>query len=142
MYEYEDGGMYSGEGEDLAHGYGCSTSSNGCDMYEGLWEKGRMTRGVYTWQSGRQYMGSWVDDRRDGLGKEVDTNGAEYIGDFTGGGRGPFGVATVPRQSMYQGSWMNGKQDGEGTEVYEDGGESPGLGCKIASSDRKYEPVI
>ena len=124
IYEYEDGGRYCGEWEnDTAHGHGVCTGPNGNGLFQGLWERGHQSSGVFTWPSGQRYMGKWRQGVREGVGKETKTDGTEYCGEFTGDSRGPFGVLRQPNGVLYRGTWKDGVQNGLGTELYIDGGE-------------------
>jgi junctophilin len=123
IYEYEDGGKYCGEWEnDAAHGHGVCTGPNGNGLFEGLWERGNQSSGIFTWPSGQKYMGKWRQGVRGGTGKETKTDGTEYCGEFTKDSRGPCGVLRQPNGVVYRGTWSEGVQNGEGTELYIDGG--------------------
>ena len=127
IYEYEDGGKYCGEWEnDAAHGHGVCTGPKGNGLFEGLWQKGNQTSGVFTWPNGQKYTGKWQYGLREGLGRETKQDGTEYSGDFTKDSRGPFGVLRQPNGVVYRGMWSKGVQNGEGTEIYVDGGEQRG----------------
>lgn len=127
IYEYEDGGKYCGEWEnDAAHGHGVCTGPKGNGLFEGLWQKGNQTSGVFTWPNGQKYTGKWQDGLREGLGRETKQDGTEYSGDFTKDSRGPYGVLRQPNGVVYRGMWSKGVQNGEGTEVYIDGGKQRG----------------
>ena len=123
IYEYEDGGKYCGEWEnDAAHGHGVCTGPNGNGLFEGLWERGNQSSGIFTWPSRQKYMGKWRQGVRGGTGKETKTDGTEYCGEFTKDSRGPCGVLRQPNGVVYRGTWSEGVQNGEGTELYIDGG--------------------
>ena len=123
IYEYEDGGKYCGEWEnDAAHGRGVCTGPKGNGLFEGLWEKGNQSSGVFTWPSEQKYAGKWRQGVREGAGKETKKDGTEYCGDFRRDSRGPFGVLRQPNGVVYRGTWSEGVQSGEGTEIYIDGG--------------------
>lgn len=123
IYEYEDGGKYCGEWENgAAHGHGVCTGPNGNGLFEGLWEDGNQSSGIFTWPSGQKYMGKWRQGVREGVGKETKKDGTEYCGEFTKDSRGHFGVLRQSNGVVYRGTWREGVQDGEGTELYIDGG--------------------
>ena len=61
-------GQVSGGAEQLYHGYGRYTSSNG-DWYEGEWANDKKNGvGTYQYASGQMYEGQWLDDDKHGYG--------------------------------------------------------------------------
>ncbi|XP_003386781.1 PREDICTED: radial spoke head 1 homolog isoform X2 [Amphimedon queenslandica] len=82
-FYYPDGSKYEGQWvNDVHHGAGKYTYANG-DTYEGNWENDlRNGLGTYTYnQTGVQYVGEWVNGRREGNG-ELLFKGYKFKGTF------------------------------------------------------------
>lgn len=73
LLEFADGGRYCGEWspDDGADGYGVCTGPGTNGVFAGKWEKGEQNSGVFTWDSGHKYAGTWAHGMRDGVGEEV-----------------------------------------------------------------------
>lgn len=67
------GSTYEGEWmDDLQHGYGCETWSQGKIKFEGNYMQGKKNgKGRYEWQDGSYYEGEFVDSMFHGEGKYI-----------------------------------------------------------------------
>jgi C-terminal processing protease CtpA/Prc len=75
-----DSGYYIGEfnKSGQAHGQGIYYWNNG-HKYEGTWENGKRTgQGTYTWPSGEKYIGNWLNGNRSGQGTYTVKDGSTF----------------------------------------------------------------
>jgi hypothetical protein len=82
---------------------GCSEG----DCYNGY--------GIYTWNDGTRYEGSFRDGKRDGEGVYYYASGAKYIGSQSSDGRHGWGTYYYPTGSKFLGEWVNELKHGKGT---------------------------
>ena len=68
--------------------------------------------GTYTWESGDQYQGYWVNGKKNGYGKKTWTTGDKYEGNYVGGKKHGYGTYTFGNGNKYEGKWENGKKIG------------------------------
>ena len=83
---YTNGDRYVGQvrggEEQLLHGYGRYTSSNG-DWYEGEWANDKKNGvGKYQYATGQMYEGQWLDDEKQGYGIYKYSSGDTYRGQY------------------------------------------------------------
>ena len=72
VFDFTDGGRYIGAWNgDGANGHGVCVGPSDSGVFEGRWENGIQSSGVFTWSNGQQYKGTWRDGMRHGVGKEV-----------------------------------------------------------------------
>lgn len=77
--------------------------------------------GVFVWEDGRKYEGSYVDDKKEGRGKFTWPDGRIYDGEWKDGRQHGSGTYTYPDGRVRQGEWVDGKRSkwiGEATIDY------------------------
>jgi radial spoke head protein 1 len=79
----------------------------------------REGKGVMIYKSGRQYEGTWFNDRREGYGYERYANGHTYEGQYHLGKPHGKGLYTwVGGEQVYDGEWYQGMKHGKGTWIH------------------------
>jgi hypothetical protein len=67
--------------------------------------------GVYFWQDGRRYEGSYLKDKKDGFGTYTWADGRQYVGMWKNGKQHGEGKYTVsPPGTTRNGIWEEGKR--------------------------------
>jgi hypothetical protein len=149
-YDLEfDDGYYIGETQNgLMHGFGTRYWNDGSGKkWEGGWQNGEANgyitvsfddvityegnmanglpngKGTYTdSDTGRVYIGEWVDFRREGEGKVLTVNGEKiYEGEWLNDKWHGYGQSFLKGICRYEGAWEYGKRHGEGIAYDEDG---------------------
>ena len=100
--------------DDLWHGQGILTFSNG-DTYKGGFMNGhRHGQGKYTSADGTTYDGEWKDGMRHGQGKYIDPlNVRTYNGGWENDKRHGQGIYTYTDGRVQEGEWVKGKFQGQ-----------------------------
>lgn len=71
--------------------------------------------GIFTFSNGNEYIGSFSNNKSNGIGKMRYNNGDEYIGNWVDGKKNGIGIYTWSDGSIYTGKFSNGKMDGDGS---------------------------
>ncbi len=113
---------------DCSNGYGTVEYDNG--SYTGYFRDGmRHGYGVYSWNNGLRYEGSWDHGLQDGMGKITWPSGEYFFGEFRRGRQDGYGlevhpdyvVAGIWEMDVYQpGKMVLGFGEDEGTAVIKD----------------------
>lgn len=73
-------------------------------------------KGIYTWENGAKYEGSWKDGKRNGFGKYTYANGTIYEGSWKDDkkeGKGKMWVYEGKKLiGIYKGTWQNDQMHG------------------------------
>ncbi len=72
-------------------------------------------KGYVKYSDGSEYLGEWINGKRNGYGKHVMSNLDEYEGKFVGGLRCGFGRLMYKNGDSYVGNWKDNKMFGQGT---------------------------
>lgn len=116
-------GRYTGDfdKEGQRHGQGLYEWNNG-DRYEGTFQNGkRHGKGVFVWNNGDRYEGDYRNGSRHGRGSYVWSTGARYDGQYAFSKREGRGVFTGTDGSRFEGWWQEDKEHGHGILSYPDG---------------------
>jgi len=90
--------------------------------YDGSFRNGKMHgQGSYRSNSGNKYEGNWYYGRRQGNGVMHFSNGDVYRGDFKDDRLEGYGKITYRNGDHYTGDWKNNKAHGNGKYVFHDG---------------------
>lgn len=122
---YNDGfyvGQYTEkDGVPVENGTGIFTWDNG-DRYEGSFVDGARTGyGVFAWADGKRYEGDFKDDAREGIGKLTWADGSFYEGDFLNGQMHGKGRLVWASGEVYVGWFAKDKMEGYGIHYAKDG---------------------
>ena len=118
---FADGSIYRGavRGSTL-HGKGEYVSKS--FKYEGEWNEGlKQGHGLYTWESGDRYEGTFAGDRPDGKGTYKFFNGDSYEGEVKQGVIAGRGVYVARNGDTFEGPFVNGKLEGVGVYKFATG---------------------
>ena len=72
-------------------------------------------QGYVKYSDGSEYLGEWINGKRNGYGKHIMANLDEYEGKFVGGLRCGFGRLMCKNGDVYAGNWKDNKMFGQGT---------------------------
>ena len=142
---WEDGTKYIGEFKDnFAHGNGTIFFPNG-DTFTGEWFEELMKKGVYKYQSGDVYTGSYdssgkmsgeakyeyangdiyegeyKDGLFEGFGRFIYSSGSQYVGKFLRGQFSGAGMFKEENKYFYEGGFIEGDFHGKGVLEWIDG---------------------
>eukprot|EP00916_Digyalum_oweni_P018981 GHVL01031672.1.p1 GENE.GHVL01031672.1~~GHVL01031672.1.p1 ORF type:complete len:269 (+),score=48.92 GHVL01031672.1:24-830(+) len=96
---------YEGEFNDIHYdGFGIY-KGHGDWFFEGIWEKGEMKKGKYSFSSGNAYEGQFHNNLFHGQGKYTWASGSEYIGSWNSGlfhGRGCFRTSNSEKNLYFK----------------------------------------
>ena len=82
------------------------------DVYEGEWKDNlKHGQGTYTWSNGIKYVGEWKNDLRNGQGTQTFPRGDKYVGEFKDGRWHGRGTYTFDDGSSRDGYFMKDKGD-------------------------------
>lgn len=118
---FADGSIYRGavRGTQL-HGKGEYVSKS--FKYEGEWNEGlKQGHGVYVWDNGDRYEGTFAGDRPDGKGAYKFANGDAYEGEVKQGVIVGRGIYVARNGDTFEGPFTNGKLDGVGVYRFSSG---------------------
>ena len=73
-----------------------------------------MIKGVYEWNDGKKYEGTWKNNNMEGKGKYFYNDGRIYEGMFHNNLKDGFGIFYWPEGRRYEGNWLKGKPHGKG----------------------------
>jgi len=97
---------------DKKHGKGTTFYENG-DEFDGYYEKGIKQKGTYSWATGKQYEGDYIEGQPQN-GTLSYENGDIFSGYFVKGIPSRGSYSTSKDQSVYEGEFINGSKTGEG----------------------------
>jgi len=100
-------------------GNGYRIYDNG-DYFEGCWEDGEISWGIYIWANGERYHGNFNNGLKYGFGLTIFENGSYYNGDYQNSKEHGMGAMWY-LDSVYIGEWSNGVKHGFGSCKYADG---------------------
>ncbi len=130
VYFFANGSKYDGHWiNDKRNGYGTQTLKDG-SIKTGMWEDGIYVGsgknnygcisgncdtgyGVYTWNNGEQYVGEWINKKRNGKGINYFTSGVIYDGVWKEDYLNGYGKQISKNGDTLSGFWENGKYIGE-----------------------------
>jgi hypothetical protein len=118
---FADGSIYRGavRGSTL-HGKGEYVSKS--FKYEGDWNEGvKQGHGVYVWDNGDRYEGTFAGDRPDGKGTYKFSNGDSYDGEVKQGVIAGRGIYVARNGDTFEGPFTNGKLEGVGVYRFASG---------------------
>jgi hypothetical protein len=127
VYNWAKGGVYKGQWkDDNKNGEGTYTSKDNSTL-TGIWKDGKIIReqvlekkigcvfgdcssayGTYIWESGEQYEGEWLNNRRNGVGSNTFTSGVIYYGQWKNDMRHGLGTTISKEGVKKRGTWVNG----------------------------------
>lgn len=109
------------------HGYGEFVWSDK-SSYSGNFRRHRIEGiGIYTWQDGHRYEGYWKKNKMHGVGTFKWPDGKIYKGQFRKGKKEGFGVEKYQNGCWYVGYWEGNEKHGKGVEFDELGSLSVGV---------------
>ena len=73
--------------------------------------------GTYTFASGNEYVGAFLDDTFSGEGAYGFADGAKYVGQYESGVANGQGVYTYTDGGEYRGAFIDGVQTGQGVRT-------------------------
>lgn len=86
--------------------------------YVGEWLNGKRDGfGIVTWDDGAKFIGYFLNDLANGLGKQLHKGGEVYFGEWVNDRASGLGYYTNTRNSRYEGEWKNDKHNGFGRQV-------------------------
>ena len=111
-----DVGTYVGEWkDDIRHGQGTFTFSNG-PTYVGEWKDNiRHGQGTFTTPDGNRYVGEFKDDKMHGQGTFTTPDGDRYVGEWKDDKKHGQGTYISPSGDRYVGEWKDDKRHGQRT---------------------------
>ena len=83
--------------------------------------KCRNGKGVYTFDDGEVYDGTFVEGKFHGKGTYIYKSGAKYVGEFKDGKRDGKGTYSYPTGDIYTGDFVAGKPEGKGVYTFATG---------------------
>ena len=82
---------------------------------------GTLVYATKTYDNGDKYVGSFVNDRRQGQGTYYYNSGNRYEGEWKEGKKHGQGTFYFNNGNRYEGEWKEGKMQGQGTYYYNNG---------------------
>ena len=79
--------------------------------------------GIFTWNDGREYRGSFVDGLMEGYGEHTHPSGDTYKGEWKDGKFHGTGTYSWTNGNVYCGEWCNGMENGKGVGTFKETGE-------------------
>jgi hypothetical protein len=74
-------------------------------------------KGIFRWQDGRSYDGTWLNNKMEGEGKFTYADKSRYVGQYKADKKHGKGKYYWNDEKYYDGEWFNNKQHGEGVIV-------------------------
>lgn len=111
---YKDGSC-----DEFHCGNGYKIFSNG-DYFEGLFDDGEISIGLYIYADGERYLGEFCDWAKHGRGITIYTDGTYYDGTYQNGEKDGVGTMWYV-DGVYYGEWQNGMRHGVGIYKQSDG---------------------
>lgn len=126
---WESGKEYNGQvkNENIPHGKGTLTWSDGKKYFGDFKEGKRDGKGTTRYPNGNKYVGDYKEDKRTGKGTFTWPDGENYVGDFIDGWRTGKGTHTYTNGDIYVGEQKKSKRHGFGKYTYADGSVSEGI---------------
>ena len=120
-YKTETGQKYTGLFEDGKILKGISIYPGGAKYVGQFKDSKPHGYGTFFWKNGNKYFGEWKDGKSHGNGTKIWNDGREYAGTFKNDELHGQGTFYYPDGKQYTGEFENGKRHGEGTFYYSDG---------------------
>ena len=120
-YKTETGHKYTGLFEDGKILKGISIYPGGAKYVGQFKDSKPHGYGTFFWKNGNKYFGEWKDGKSHGNGTKIWNDGREYAGTFKNDELHGQGTFYYPDGKQYTGKFENGKRHGEGTFYYSDG---------------------
>ena len=120
-YKTETGHKYTGLFEDGKILKGISIYPGGAKYVGQFKNSTPHGYGTFIWKNGDKYYGEWKDGKNHGNGTKIWKNGREYVGTFKNDKLHGEGTLFYPDGKKYTGKFINGKRHGKGTFSYPDG---------------------
>ena len=120
-YKTETGHKYTGLFEDGKILKGISIYPGGAKYVGQFKNSTPHGYGTFIWKNGDKYYGEWKDGKSHGNGTKVWKNGRKYVGTFKNDKLHGEGTLFYPDGKKYTGEFINGKRHGKGTFSYPDG---------------------
>ena len=86
----------------------------------------RQGQGTYYYNNGDKYVGSYVNDKKQGQGTYYWADGDKYVGSFVNGKMQGQGTYYYNNGDKYVGSYVNDKKQGQGTYYHNNGNRYEG----------------
>ena len=120
-YKTETGQKYTGLFEDGKILKGISIYPGGAKYVGQFKDSKPHGYGTFFWKNGNKYFGEQKDGKSHGNGTKIWNDGREYAGTFKNDELHGQGTFYYPDGKQYKGKFENGKRHGEGTFYYSDG---------------------
>lgn len=105
--------------DDMWQGKGQLENLQTGDIYEGQFNKGKMTgKGIFKWKNGEIYKGDFVQGIKHGTGIHKWPDGSQYEGEYNNGIREGKAKYKWADGRIFEGMFKNGKPDGKGKISY------------------------
>lgn len=114
----ENGAVYTGwlyQGQ--PHGTGSIEWDDG-STFEGTFDMGKRVNGTYVAANGDKYVGSFVNDKKEGVGYMEYVTDCIYYGEFKNDHMHGMGYMRWPGGDQYWGEWKNGQPEGFGRKEF------------------------
>ena len=99
----------------------------GANAYSQCKGKCRNGKGVFTFEDGEVYDGTFVEGKFDGKGTYTYPTGDIYTGDFVEGLPEGKGIYTFATGDRYEGEFKTGKRNGKGVYIFASGTKQTGI---------------
>ena len=120
-YKTETGHKYTGLFEDGKILKGISIYPGGAKYVGQFKDSKPHGYGTFFWKNGDKYYGEWKDGKNHGNGTKIWKNGRKYVGTFKNDKLHGEGTLFYPDGKKYTGEFINDKRHGKGTFSYPDG---------------------
>ena len=108
--------------DDLKHGKGKVIFHGDDSVYEGDFNKGKITgSGVFIWKDKSSYDGEFLDGKMHGKGKYIWPDGIEFEGNYVNNLKEGLGEYRWKNGKKYKGMFKGGIQHGKGVYIYPNG---------------------
>ncbi len=100
---------------DCEEGKGVYRYQNGTIYSGSFHEKHPHGLGTLIFANGNKYVGEWAKNMKEGEGKMIFSSGETYSGQFKANRFHGYGIYQFKNGNRYEGQWKNGKRHGDGT---------------------------